>query len=63
MNLCCMCGVEVPEAPNGVRSGYCSDACWDRWLVEHKDDSILYPYVPLQVSRIVFPTDPTKGSK
>jgi hypothetical protein len=52
--LCCMCGKEIEERPDGVRSGYCSEECWNNWLEAHKNDVILAPYVPLQVTRLEF---------
>ena len=51
-NFCCMCDCEIPVQPNKVRSGYCSEKCWQQWIEEHKNDAILYPYVPLQVTKI-----------
>lgn len=51
-NPCCMCGEHVPYEFNGLRSGYCGEVCWNAWLVAHKDDVILAPYIPLQVTSI-----------
>ena len=53
-NPCCMCYCEVPIAPDGVRSSYCSEKCWQQWLEEHKNDAVLAPYIPLQVTKIEF---------
>lgn len=50
--LCCMCGKEINEQPDRVRRGYCSDECWETWVEEHKDDAIMAPYVPLQVTHL-----------
>jgi hypothetical protein len=51
--FCVHCGTEIPTPPDGVvRSGYCSDACWNEWLEKHKNDILLHPYVPLQISHV-----------
>lgn len=54
VNCCCVCDKEIEPSSNeiGIRSGYCSEECWNKWLFEHKDDAIFYPYVPLQISKI-----------
>jgi len=52
-NYCYVCDKEVPETPDGVRSGYCSEDCWQQWVKENKDKGpIMYPYVPMQVTKI-----------
>lgn len=52
-NLCCVCGVEVPVNANDTRQGYCSDACWNKWLDERKDKFLLQPYIPLQITPVL----------
>lgn len=57
-NLCCMCEKEIPTQPSGVRHGYCSEECWQQWCKKHKDDAILAPYIPMQMTRLVMDKKP-----
>lgn len=52
-----VCSKETEEQPGGVRSGYCSDECWEAWWEQHKNDAIIAPCVPLQVTRLCMDTN------
>ena len=54
---CCMCNKQIPRYWNEPVSGYCSDACFQKHMRQQLSEGldVLMPFVPLQITRLIFP--------